>query len=139
MYNRKWGQDRRRFQRLSLNLIVWYKALRPENLCRMLGSSDLAAVTLDISPFGMAFISKHNIPTYSDIGLKFIVFDSQLNPYESLAVPIEVNAKVRSCMPYEEEGYRVGVSFSNIDLEKQQKLAHLMRECLRPIIPIPLH
>lgn len=137
MYNRRWGKDRRRFQRLNLNLIVWYKALHPQDLCQILGPTDLAAITLDISPFGMAFMSKYNIPTFSDLGLKFIVFGSHRDSYESLAVPIEVKAKVRSCKPFEADGYRVGVSFDDIDLEKQQKLAHIMKESMRPIIRSP--
>jgi len=134
MYNRRWGQDRRRFQRLNLDLIVWYKALSPEQLRQMLGSVEREATTLDISPFGMAFMSSYNIPAFSDLGLKFIVFSSKAGSYSNLTIPIEVNARVCSCVPYEKNEYRVGVSFSNIELEKQQKLAHFVRESLRPFI-----
>ena len=81
MYNRKWGKDRRRFQRLNLNLVVWYKALNPEYARKMLGASEREAITLDISPFGMAFMSSFNIPAFTDLGLKFIIFNSQAGFY----------------------------------------------------------
>ena len=134
MYNRKWGQDRRRFQRLNLNLVVWYKLLRPMEAGNMLGTEDREAITVDISPFGMAFMSSYNIPLFSDLALRFIIFTSQDGTYSNLTIPLEVNAKVRSCTPAEKGEYRVGVSFSNIQLEQQQKLMKFARESQRPFI-----
>ena len=134
MYNRKWGQDRRRFQRLSLNLVVWYKVLHPEPANNMLGTAEREAITVDISPFGMAFMSSFNIPAFTDLALKFIIFSSQDGSYSTLTVPIEINARVRSCAPAERGEFRVGVSFSNIELEKQQKLMKFARESQQPFI-----
>ncbi|HPT39851.1 MAG TPA: PilZ domain-containing protein [Candidatus Omnitrophota bacterium] len=133
MYNRKWGQDRRRFQRLNLNLVVWYKFLRPQP-ANMLGAEQREAITIDISPFGMAFMSSYNMPVYSDLALKFIIFSSQDGSYSNLTIPIEVNAKVRSCTPGEKGEFRVGVSFTNIQLEQQQKLMKFAQESLRPFV-----
>jgi len=134
MFNRKWGQDRRRFQRLNLNLVVWYKALNPAHVRMLLGTSEREAITADISPFGMSFMSSHVIPIFSDLALKFIIFASQSGNYDRLTIPMEVNARVRSCGPWEHNEYRVGVSFSNIELEQQQRLAHFMRDSMRAII-----
>lgn len=134
MYNRKWGHDRRRFQRLKLNLVVWHKILFPEYVREMLGAAEQEAMTTDISPFGMAFMSRYNIPIFTDLGLKFIIFDSQNGSFSNLTIPLEVNAKVRSCLSYENNEYRVGVSFSNILLEQQQKLMKFARESLRPFV-----
>lgn len=134
MYNRKWGQDRRRFQRLNLNLVVWYKALNPEYVRQMLGAAEREAITHDISPFGMAFMSSYKIPAFSDLALKFIIFSRQAGASNNLTIPIEVNGRVRSCTPWEKNEYRVGVSFNNIELEKQQRLIYFVRESLRPFI-----
>jgi c-di-GMP-binding flagellar brake protein YcgR len=134
MYNRKWGKDRRRFQRLNLNLVVWYKILHIEQANNMLGAEEREAITTDISPFGMAFMSSYNIPAYTDLSLKFIIFSSQAGAYSSLTIPIEVNAKVRSCALCENNEYRVGVSFSNIELEKQQKLMKFVQESQQPFV-----
>ena len=134
MYNRKWGQDRRRFQRLNLNLVVWYKLLKAAQAPGGLGSAEREAVTADISPFGMAFMSSFNIPVFTDLGLKFILFNSQDGVYDRLAIPLEVNAKVRSCAPAEKGEFRIGVSFTNIQLEQQQKLMKFARDSLRPFV-----
>jgi c-di-GMP-binding flagellar brake protein YcgR len=134
MYNRKWGQDRRRFQRLNLNLVVWYKLLKVTPGPGSLGSAEREAVTADISPFGMAFMSSFSIPLFTDLALKFIIFSSQDGAYDNLAIPIEVNAKVRSCLPAEKGEFRIGVSFTNIQLEQQQKLMKFARQSLRPFV-----
>ena len=133
MFNRKWGQDRRRFQRLNLNLVVWYKFSRPQPP-NMLGAEQREAITIDISPFGMAFMSSYKIPAFSDLALKFIIFSRQAGASNNLTIPIEVNGRVRSCTPWEKNEYRVGVSFNNIELEKQQRLIYFVRESLRPFI-----
>jgi len=134
MYNRHWGKDRRRFQRLNLNLVVWYKLLHPGQTNNMLGTAEREAITTDISPFGMAFMSSYNIPAFTDLGLKFIIFTSDNGSYSSLTIPLEVNARVRSCAPCENNEYRIGVSFTNIQLEQQQKLMKFARESLRPFV-----
>lgn len=134
MYNRKWGKDRRRFQRLNLNLVVWYKLLYPEKAPSLLGMVEREAITVDISPFGMAFMSSYSMPVFTDLALKFIIFSSQNGSYSSLTIPLEVNAKVHSCAPCENNEYRVGVSFTNIELEQQQKLMKFARESLRPFV-----
>ncbi len=89
---------------------------------------------MDISPFGMAFMSSFPIPAFTDLALRFIIFSSENGSYNTLTIPIEVNAKVRSCAPCEKNEYRIGVSFSDIELEKQQKLAKFMAESQRAFI-----
>jgi len=134
MFNRKWGKDRRRFQRLNLNLVVWYKLAHPEKAVGTLGTAEREAITLDISPFGMAFMSSFNISLYTDLALKFIIFDTKDGSTGNLAIPIDVNAKVRSCTPAEKGEFRVGVSFINIELEKQQRLMKFARDSQRPFL-----
>jgi len=133
MYNRNWGKDRRRFQRLCLNLGVWYRGLRPDEVCNMLGNSERQAVTLDISLLGMAFACSYKIPIFSYLALKFIIFAAKNGICSNLAIPVEVKAQVLSCVSHENE-YRIGVSFTGIDFETQQKLAHFIRESSRPYI-----
>lgn len=128
-------QERRKSPRLVFNLPVWYKALGPEEFCKLLGSGYLSAISLDISPFGMAFMTGHNLPAFSDLSLKFVVIGgAQPTLYPNLTMPIEVSAKVCSCTPYGINEYRVGVLFSRIDTQIQQKLASFMRESFPPAI-----
>lgn len=134
MFNRKWGKDRRRFQRLNLNLVVWYKLAHPQKATGTLGIAEREAITVDISPFGMAFMSSFNMELYTDLALKFIIFSTKDGSTGNLAIPLEVNAKVRSCAPCEKGEFRVGVSFVNIELEKQQKLMKFAQDSLRPFL-----
>jgi c-di-GMP-binding flagellar brake protein YcgR len=134
MYNRRWGKDRRRFLRLNLNLVVWYRIQYTGQAYRALGTAEREAVTLDISPFGMAFMSSYPLAAFTDLSLRFIIFSSENGTYNTLTIPIEVSARVRSCSPSEKNEYRIGVSFTNIELEKQQKLAQFMVESQRAFI-----
>jgi len=134
MYNYSGDQECRGFQRIYLNLLVWYKALNPEEVCKMLGSADQAAVSLDISPVGISFMSNHDIPLSSELGLKFVVFNSQKVMKPNLFIPIEVKAKVYSSTRYDNDNYRVGVLFDNISQPLQQKLASFIRESLPPLV-----
>lgn len=125
-------QERREFQRLYLNLPVWYKVLNPENVRKELDSTDLEAITLDISPFGLAFKSNHEIPVSSDLNLKFTVSGKQKTP--NLTIPVEVNARVCSCVPDENNQYRASVAFKDMDPEIQKKLSSFIEESLKFLV-----
>jgi len=126
-------QEPQKIPEAQPNLVVWYKFLKPVQGPGTLGTAEREAITVDISPFGMAFMSSFNIPAFTDLALKFIIFSSQDGSYSNLAIPLEVNAKVRSCAPSEKGEFRVGVSFTNIELE-QQKLMKFAQESLRPFV-----
>ena len=130
MFNRYWGKDRRRFQRLLLNLTIWYKVRTPEHLRLALGEKDIEATTLDLSTIGLAFLSKHHIPVCSTLLLKFIFFgenDGAVN----IVKPVEVEAEVKSCLPYENE-FRLGVYFKSLDAERRSELSRFVGATLRP-------
>jgi len=130
LFNRYWGKDRRRFQRLLLNLTVWYKVRSPEYLRVKLGERDMEATTLDLSVIGLAFLSNHHIPVWSDLLLKFIFFGSG-NGAVSIVKPVEVEAQVKSCLPYDNQ-FRCGVCFKGMDEERRLQLNRFIGATLRP-------
>ncbi|MDD2657949.1 MAG: PilZ domain-containing protein [Candidatus Pacebacteria bacterium] len=134
MYNRHWGHDHRRYQRLNLNLVVWYKVVTPDELRQKFGDKEREVVTIDVSPLGMAFTCIYQIPVYSGLALKFIVFSANYGSRGHLAIPLEITGEVRSCIPHENNEYRVGVYFKQIESNKQVELMRLMRDSLRPCI-----
>ncbi|MBU1124943.1 MAG: PilZ domain-containing protein [Candidatus Omnitrophica bacterium] len=134
MFNRHWGQDRRRYQRLNLNLIVWYKVVCPDSLRSMLGEKEKEVLTIDIGPLGMAFMCRYHLPSYSTLLLKFIVFSAHAGSYSHLAIPLELQGVVRSSLPSEDNEYRIGICFKDIPTEKQLQLARFVEESLRPCI-----
>ncbi|MFA5224801.1 MAG: PilZ domain-containing protein [Candidatus Omnitrophota bacterium] len=130
LFNRYWGKDRRRFQRLLLNLTIWYKVRTPEHLRQAFGEEDMEATTLDLSTIGLAFISKHHIPVWSTLLLKFIFFGSPEDS-PSIVKPVEVEAEVKACIPYENE-FRLGVSFKGLDEERRVQLNRFIGATNRP-------
>ncbi len=130
MFNRYWGKDRRRFQRLLLNLTILYKVRSPDYLRMRLGDKDMEATTLDLSRIGLAFLSKHNIPVWSNLLLKFIFFGSG-DGAVSIVKPVEIEAQVKSCMPYDNE-FRCGVCFTGLDEERRFQLNRFIGATMRP-------
>ncbi|MDD5116816.1 MAG: PilZ domain-containing protein [Candidatus Omnitrophica bacterium] len=130
MFNRYWGRDRRRFQRLLLNLTIWYRVRSPEHLRQALGEGDMEATTLDLSTVGLAFLSRHYIPVWSKLLLKFIFFGSREDSV-SIVKPVEIEAEVKSCLPYENE-FRLGVCFRGLDEERLGQLNRFIGATLRP-------
>lgn len=130
MFNRYWGKDRRRFQRLLLNLTILYKVRTPEHLRQALGEKDIEATTIDLSTIGLAFISKHHIPVWSTLLLKFIFFGSG-DSAAHIVKPVEVEAEVKTCLPYENE-FRLGVCFKGLDEERRAQLSRFVGATNRP-------
>ena len=125
------GSDRRRFQRLALNLVVWYKVLAPGYVRSYEGEKDYEAITLDISPMGMSFTSHHVIPLSSNLKLKFLVFNPQAGSFSYIAIPLETKGEVHSCAHIENDGYRIGVSFQDVATQQQKQLTDFLLESLR--------
>ena len=130
MFNRYWGKDRRRFQRLLLNLTIWYKVRTPEDLRLKFGEKDMEATTLDLSTIGLAFLSKQRIPVWSTLLLKFIFFGEKEGSV-NIVKPVEVEAEVKTCLPYENE-FRLGVYFKGLDEERRVELSRFVGATLRP-------
>ena len=130
LFNRYWGKDRRRFQRLLLNLTIWYKVRTPEDLRLKFGEKDMEATTLDLSTIGLAFLSKHRIPVWSTLLLKFIFFGENEGSV-NIVKPVEVEAEVKTCLPYENE-FRLGVYFKGLDEERRVELSRFVGATLRP-------
>jgi len=121
--NRSQGQERREFQRLYINLGVYYKVLSP-----VPDSTESKVMSLDISPLGMSFVSNRNLPVFSELELKFALSGTKQSAAPNLTLPIEVRAKVFSCILLNSNEFRVGVLFSSIDSKTQERLIGYIRE-----------
>ncbi|MDD3345172.1 MAG: PilZ domain-containing protein [Candidatus Omnitrophica bacterium] len=130
MFNRYWGKDRRRFQRLLLNLTIWYRVSSPEYLKLRFGDRDMEATTIDLSTIGLSFLSEHKIPIWSKLLLKFIFFGSGSGALH-IVKPVEVEAEVKTCLPCEDR-YRLGVCFKSLDQERRSQLSRFVGASLRP-------
>ncbi|MCU0666559.1 MAG: PilZ domain-containing protein [Candidatus Omnitrophica bacterium] len=120
MYMHSHSSDRRRFQRLNMNLSVFYRVQSPLDLKIGTGDREFEATTLDISPAGMAFLSKYNLPEKSCLSMKLVLFQVRRDGMVDFNDPVEMTAQVRSCVSYAGGDYRVGVSFNEINTNSQE-------------------
>ena len=59
MYNRLPGEDRRKFQRLKVNLSVWFELDEHFQLSSLASGQEVEATTLDLGCGGVAIASKY--------------------------------------------------------------------------------
>lgn len=111
MYYLRGGSDRRKFQRLSLNIIVRYKVDSPVFVRIKFGDKEYDATTLDVSEGGMAFLTALDIPSMSMLLIKFTLTRIDRSGVISYLGPVEFVAEVRSNVPWENQEHRLGVSF----------------------------
>ncbi len=122
------GNDRRRFQRLNVNLSVFYKVVSPLAARFLTMDREVEAVTLDISGGGMAFLSRYNIPVKAILNMRFILFKMDKEGLVSFNDPVEVTAEVRSNVSAQNsKEYRLGVYFKGIKEETKAGLTDFCR------------
>lgn len=127
MYSRYLGSDRRRFQRLKINLSVFYQVQEPISACFLTGNRELEAITLDISGAGMAFLTPYNIPVKSILKIRFILFKMDRDGLVSFNDPVEVIAEVVTNVSSQNTEYRLGVCFKQVKEETKSGLIDFCR------------
>jgi c-di-GMP-binding flagellar brake protein YcgR len=131
MYNGFWGRDRRRFQRLKVNLDVCFRVESPIALRGMLGDRRIEAILLDIGQGGMALLSPHNIPPEAELVLEFSLFKTDRMGLVSFSDPIEISGEVRSSILIENGQYRLGISFKALRCGQGNEITDFVAASLR--------
>jgi len=131
MHRKNGVSDRRRFQRLSLNLSAWYRIESPLFLRNIFGDKEIEASTLDISKGGLALVSANNIPVWSTLIIKFILFKTDAQGLVSFSDPVEIVGDVRSNILLENNEYRLGISFKEIKKETRSEIDGFIDSALR--------
>ena len=114
--------DRRRFQRLKINLSVFYKILTPE-VRSVTGEEEFEAVSLDLGAGGISFLSRHYIPAYTALSVSIILFKTDHTGLVSFHDPVDIVGEVRSSALTEDKQYRLGVCFKTIANEERIEIA----------------
>lgn len=123
--------DRRRFQRLKINLSVFYR-IESLDVRSITGEGEFEAGMVDLGAGGMSFLVKHYIPAYTKLTLKFILFKSDNQGIVSFNDPIEVSGEVRSSMLTETNEYRLGVCFKDVNHNDRDDLVDFVSSASRP-------
>jgi c-di-GMP-binding flagellar brake protein YcgR len=121
MYGSYTGNDRRRFQRLRMNLSVIYRVDQPVTVRMMIGEKEIEATTMDLSEGGMGLLTEYNIPVRTSLFIKFSLFkvnsDGKVNFYGPVVIGGDVRSNVLS-----EKKYRLGICFSRIDPQDKTEM-----------------
>lgn len=129
--NRLPGEDRRRFQRLSVNITVFYQVESPNELRQTFGAQEIEATAVNISEGGMAFVTPHNLPAWTRLAVKFFLFKGGMTRgMIRFMKPVRIAAEVRTNLPLETSEYRVGVSFKDVSPVDQERLNAFVQSVL---------
>ncbi len=103
--------DRRRFQRLKLNLSVNYRVDEPWYVRLKFKGQEIEATALNLSEGGLALLTDYDIPVASLLLLKFSLFKLDRSGEVSFYNPVEINGQVRTNLVCEKNQFRLGLCF----------------------------
>ena len=135
MYN-GYRTERRRFQRLRVNLSVLYHIEGPEHVREILADREFEGNTLDLSEGGMALLAWHYLPVDTELLLKIVIFESDHRGLVSFYDAVKLTGHVRSVIPAENDEYRLGICFDNVSVKKRQILSDLIYSPLKASVNI---
>ena len=128
-----WGwEDRRRFQRLKVNLSVYFKIENPFSHRYLTEDKEIEATMLNISSGGMAFLTRVDIPIWSTLLIRMYLFKGNETGLVSLSNPVELVGEVRSNVPSEFGEYRLGICFKEIHGENKYAVSDYVESIVRP-------
>jgi c-di-GMP-binding flagellar brake protein YcgR len=105
------GQERRKFARIPVNFIVFYKINSPITVRMMVGDIVVNAIALDISEGGMAIFTDYDIPLATIVTVRFIMVDDTAVRLDERSKSIEIRGEVRYNIPTEKRSFRLGIRF----------------------------
>jgi len=123
-------QDRRRFQRLELNITVYYRIKEPLNIKVMFGDKEIEAMMLNISAGGMGMLTKFNIPARSTLLIKITLAKMDKQGKVSFYGPMEVVGEVKYNVLEEDKQYRLGIRFIKVERQDQVEITNFIKMTL---------
>jgi c-di-GMP-binding flagellar brake protein YcgR len=107
------GIEKRRFDRVGTNFIAVCRLRKAVSVTMAADEEDIDALMLDLSEGGLALSIDHKVPKSTCFLVKFILVHSNTYTRKDFS-PIQIEGKVRSCVPTKDKRYRLGVSFTEI-------------------------
>ena len=107
------GNERRSSKRLRMNCTVVCRVNEPPSARFMMQGRDLEAKMIDISQGGMGMITDRNIPVSTLLSMRFTLLNVH-NEAVTFSGPMDVKGEVRSSIPLENQGHRLGIYFTQM-------------------------
>ncbi|MFH1578217.1 MAG: PilZ domain-containing protein [Candidatus Omnitrophota bacterium] len=132
MTARNFPKDRRRLQRLRLNIMVHYRVDQPLHIKVMVGDKEIEAKMLDVNVGGMGLLTDFDIPIHSLLRISFSFFRMNKSGEISLYGPLEVTGQVRNNILQENHQHRLGIRFDKMAKQDQGHLGKFVQMTLNP-------
>ena len=118
MYNQFSGIEKRKFKRVAVNFIVFYKVNSPLRVRIKIGNREIEALAVDISEGGMAVYTDREIPPVAVVNVKFIMIDDYAISPQDHTRSILVRGEVRYNIFIEEQKtFRFGMQFVDLPVD----------------------
>lgn len=124
------AKDRRRFQRLELNITVYYRVKEPLNIKVMVGDKEIEATMLDLSVGGIGILTKFDIPARTILLIKFTLAKMNKQGQISFYGPMDIDGEVRYNILEDKNQHRLGIRFIKIDKLDQVEIAKFVKMTL---------
>ncbi|MBN2120847.1 MAG: PilZ domain-containing protein [Candidatus Omnitrophica bacterium] len=119
------GPERRRFERVAVELTITYHVHKPISIRMMVGNTQVGAKTFDLSEGGMAITTSRDIPISSILLMKFTLVDKTQTPHA-----MSITGQVRYNILIKHEEHRLGIDFTQIKKEDKTIIADFVKTAL---------
>jgi c-di-GMP-binding flagellar brake protein YcgR len=123
------GPDRRKFKRLKVSFIVFYKVDSPLHVRMLIGDREVNAIMLDLSESGMAILTNYKMPESALLSIKFILVNEKTISKERVK-SMAIKGLVRYSVLAEKRAYRLGIYFTDITEDDREAIANFVRMTL---------
>lgn len=119
--------NKRHFGRVRVSLTVFFRINKPLTVQMVIGGKLIEATMVDLSEAGMAILTKHNIPTSSEMLIRFTLFRSDEQDIGFYG-PVEIVGEVQYNNRLSENEYRLGVVFVKIDEKDKVEIKDFVKK-----------
>ncbi len=130
------GPERRHFRRIRVSLSVMYSTEGPLEIRIQTEQGEFAATMVDICEGGLAILTGVHLDVPSLIWIKFTLLKPNGNKvsYEFYGL-VECLGEVRNATPLNENFYRAGIAFMQIDEGCRTDISHFI-QCVSSGAPL---
>ncbi|MDD5348374.1 MAG: PilZ domain-containing protein [Candidatus Omnitrophica bacterium] len=119
--------DRRRYQRLALNVSVHYRVKNPWYVRIQYGDHVTEAVTLNLSEGGMALLTTQGIPAHTSLDISFTLFKVDRHGEVNFFTPVEIEGEVRSTAIHDSDQYRLSICFVKKNSQTKNRITDFIK------------
>ena len=122
------GPERRRFERIPVDLTITYKVHESLKIKMVVGEREIEAEVSDLSEGGMSIVTNYDIPISSILLMTFSLVTIKDGGQDRKAVT--ATGEVRYNILLGQAGHRLGISFSEISKDDKETISAFISNAL---------